>query len=266
VVIDLFMTDTARHADLVLPCTSVLEEEDIIHSSMFSPYVNYSAQAVFPPDGVMSEYDIYRALADRLGLPEYPRDGRRKFLERAIGPLTEAYGVTVEDLEQAPFTLPEHDVPWRDGLFATPSGKIELYSEHALAGGCSPVATYIEAAAGSPDYPLRLITPHRRDAMHSQHFAFIEDIPEAVVRPETLEAFRLTDGKRARVSSERGTLLVKIRCDSGAAANALTIEQGWWHRSGSVNVLTPDRISEMGEQAAYYDCFVHVAPVTEALE
>jgi anaerobic selenocysteine-containing dehydrogenase len=50
VVIDLFMTDTARHADLVLPCTSVLEEEDIIHSSMFSPYVNHSGRAVLPPD------------------------------------------------------------------------------------------------------------------------------------------------------------------------------------------------------------------------
>lgn len=266
VVIDLFMTDTARHADLVLPCTSVLEEEDIIHSSMFSPYVNYSARAVSPPEGVMGEYEIFRALADRMGLPEYPRDGRRKFLEQAIGPLTEAFGVSVEDLKQAPFTLPEHAVPWRDGLFATPSGKIELYSEQALADGCSPVATYIEAAAVNPDYPLRLITPHRRDSMHSQHFAFIDDIPEAVVSPETLQAFHLEDGGCARVSSDRGNLLVRIRSDSGAAADAVTIEQGWWHKSGSVNVLTSDRISEMGEQAAYYDCFVHVAPAAEGLK
>jgi anaerobic selenocysteine-containing dehydrogenase len=157
-------------------------------------------------------------------------------------------------------------VPWRDGLFATPSGKIELYSEQALADGCSPVATYVEAATGNPDYPLRLITPHRRESMHSQHFAFIDDIPEAVVSPETLHALQLTDGGRARVSSDRGTLLVRIRCDSGAAADAVTIEQGWWHKSGSVNVLTSDRISEMGEQAAYYDCFVHVVPAAEGLK
>ena len=266
VVIDLFMTDTARHADLVLPCTSVLEEEDIIHSSMFSPYVNYSGRAVLPPEGVMGEYEIYRALADRMGLLEYPRDGRRKFLEQAIGPLTDAFGVSVEDLRQAPFTLPENAVPWRDRKFATPSGKIELYSEQALADGCSPVATHIEAATGSPDYPLRLITPHRRGAMHSQHFAFIDDIPEAVVSPETLAAYRLTEGARARVSSDRGTLLVKIRCDRGAAADALTIDQGWWHKSGSVNVLTSDRISEMGEQAAYYDCFVNVEATAEGLK
>ena len=260
------MTDTARHADLVLPCTSVLEEDDIIHSSMFSPYVNYSGRAVLPPEGVMGEYEIYRALADRMGLPEYPRDGRRKFLEQAIGPLTEAFGVSVEDLKQAPFALPGHAVPWRDGLFATPSGKIELYSEQALADGCSPVATYIETAAGNPDYPLRLITPHRRGSMHSQHFAFVDDIPEAVVSPKTLQAFHLADGGCARVSSDRGALLVKIRCDSGAAANAVTIDQGWWHKSGSVNVLTSDRVSEMGEQAAYYDCFVHVEPAVGGLK
>ena len=214
----------------------------------------------------MGEYEIFRALADHMGLPEYPRDGRRKFLEQAIGPLTEAFGVSVEDLKQAPFTLPGHAVPWRDGLFATPSGKIELYSEQALADGCSPVATYIEAAAVNPDYPLRLITPHRRDSMHSQHFAFIDDIPEAVVSPETLQTFHLEDGGCARVSSDRGNLLVRIRSDSGAAADAVTIEQGWWHKSGSVNVLTSDRISEMGEQAAYYDCFVHVAPAAVGLK
>jgi anaerobic selenocysteine-containing dehydrogenase len=128
------------------------------------------------------------------------------------------------------------------------------------------VATYIEAATGNPDYPLRLITPHRRESMHSQHFAFIDDIPEAVVSPETLQTFRLTDGERALVSSDRGTLEVRIRCDSGAAAEAVTIEQGWWHKSGSVNVLTSDRTSEMGEQAAYYDCFVTVAPAAEDLK
>jgi anaerobic selenocysteine-containing dehydrogenase len=214
----------------------------------------------------MGEYEIYRALADRMGLPAYPRDGRGKFLARAIAPLTEAFGVNLEDLKQAPFALPQQAVPWQDGKFATPSGKIELYSESALADGCSPVATYIEAASGDSAFPLRLITPHRRGSMHSQHFAFVDDIPEAVVSPETLETFHLADGERARVSSDRGALLVKIRCDSGAAANAVTIDQGWWHKSGSVNVLTSDRISEMGEQAAYYDCFVHVEPAVGGLK
>lgn len=264
VVIDLFMTDTARHADLILPCTSVLEEEDIIYSSMFSPYVNYSGQAVQPPQGVMSEFDMYRELADRMQLPDYPRMGRRKFLEHAIGPLTDAHGVHIDDLKQAPFTLPDSTIAWLEGRFATPSGKIELYSEKALADGCSPLATYVAASAGDAHHSLRLITPHRRGSMHSQHFAFIDGIPLAVVSPEVLKRFRLTDGGHAKVSSRQGSLMVKIRCKDDAAADAVTIDQGWWHKSGSVNVLTSDRISEMGEQAAYYDCFVNVEPISEA--
>jgi hypothetical protein len=70
----------------------------------------------------------------------------------------------------------------------------------------------------------------------------------------------------SRIRGDRGNLLVRIRSDSGAAADAVTIGQGWWHKSGSVNESTSDRISEMGEQAAYYDCFVHVAPAAEGLK
>jgi anaerobic selenocysteine-containing dehydrogenase len=260
VVVDMFMTDTAHHADIVLPCTSVLEEEDIIFSSMFSPYVNYSGQVVLPPEGIMSDYDMYGALAERMGVSDFPRDGRRQFLERAIRPLTSALDVGLADLEQTPFFIPEDSIPWERGQFSTPSGKIELYSEKALIDGHSPMATYIQPVTAIPGYPLRLLTPHRRESMHSQHFAFIEDIPEAVVHPETLKAFNLTNGARAKVWSDKGEIVVMIRSDKGAAAEAVTIEQGWWHKSGSVNRLTSDRISEMGEQAAYYDCFVNIAP------
>jgi anaerobic selenocysteine-containing dehydrogenase len=260
VVVDMFMTDTARHADIVLPCTSVLEEEDIIFSSMFSPYVNYSGQAVSPLGGILSDYDIYVALAERMGVSDFPSDGRRRFLERAIEPLTDAFGVSLSDLEQGPFSIPEDFIPWENGQFSTPSGKIELYSEEALADGHSPIATFIQPKTAHSDYPLRLLTPHRRASMHSQHFAFIDDIPEAVVRPETLRDFNLTEGARANVWSEKGEIIVKIRSDQGAAADAVTIDQGWWHKSGSVNKLISDQISEMGEQAAYYECFVNIAP------
>ncbi|MGI9571504.1 MAG: molybdopterin dinucleotide binding domain-containing protein, partial [Desulfobulbia bacterium] len=148
-----------------------------------------------------------------------------------------------------------------DAKFTTPSGKIELYSEKALADGGNPIAVYVKSTGGNSDYPLRLITPHRRESMHSQHFAFIDEIPEATVTPETLRDFGLEDGGRARVRSIRGSLIVKVRCDDGAAVEAVTIEQGWWHKSGSVNKLTSDHISEMGEQAAYYDCFVNIVPI-----
>jgi len=77
VVIDMFMTDTARHADIVLPCTSILEEEDIIATSMFSPCLNYSRPAVQPPAGIIGEFEFFRRLAKKKwGWPDIPTSTR----------------------------------------------------------------------------------------------------------------------------------------------------------------------------------------------
>ena len=188
----------------------------------------------------MGEYEIFKELSDRMGLREYPQRGRRSFLAETIRPLTEAFGTSLEDLEQAPFFLPESAVPWREGQFATPSGKFELYSEQALSDVYSPVATYTEAGTGNPLYPLRLISPHSRDSMHSQHFAFSNEMPTAMVCPGILKNFGLSDGALTTVSSDRGSLLVRIRCDDRVAADVVIIEQGWWYKSGSVNILRPE--------------------------
>mgnify|MGYP000656356506 CR=1 FL=1 len=116
----------ARAADLVLPCTSILEEEDLVFSSMFSPYLNYARQVVAPPEGLLSEYDLFRHLARRLNLSGYPDIPARHFLENAIRPLTREFGLTIERLQDAPFKLPHADIPWSDGKFATSSGRYKI--------------------------------------------------------------------------------------------------------------------------------------------
>jgi anaerobic selenocysteine-containing dehydrogenase len=260
VVFDMFMTDTAAHADLVLPCTSVLEEEDVVFTSMFSPYINYSRQAVNPPPGVLSEFEVYRRLADAMAVPDFPRMQRRDFLQAAIGPLTEAYGIGLDELEQGPFALPDTGVPWRDGRFETPSGKYELYSERARADGLSALPAYLPPPEADSAYPLRLITPHWRKSMHSQQFAFIATPPVVYANPGTLQRCGLRPDDRVRVCTPQGALRATVNSDDGVADAMVFIHQGWWHRSGAVNVLTNDGLSDMGEQAAYYDCFCRLEP------
>ncbi len=260
IVIDMFMTDTARAADLVLPCTSILEEEDLVFSSMFSPYLNYASQAVPPPEGMLGEYEMFRQLARRLRLSSYPDIPARTFLENAIRPLTREFGVTLDSLQTAPFKLPDEDVPWSDGNFATPSGRYAFYSRNAMADGNPPLPTYIATLAAPPAFPLRLLTPHHAHSLHSQHFAFRYDRPVASIHPDEAEPLKLSSGQAILVISPQGQIQATLVLDPGVAPGILKIDQGWWHQSGSVNQLTNDTLSDMGENAAYFESFCRIEP------
>jgi len=204
VVIDMFMTDTARHADIVLPCTSILEEEDIIVTSMFSPCLNYSHPAVKPPAGVIGEFEVFRRLAKKMELTGYPDIDQVEYLKRAVKPLEKTFGITWETIRNTYVTLPGNRIPWQDGKFLTPSGKYELYSEKALADGHAPMPVLVEPTSPPADYPLRLLTPHARQSMHSQHFAFTDAIPSVHLSPVTASAHGLQVDQRARLSSPAG--------------------------------------------------------------
>ena len=261
VVTDMFMTDTARHADLVLPCTSVLEEEDIICSSMYSPYVNYSARAVEPPAGVMGEYDFFRALTRKMNLNNYPFMPPLDFLKQAVGPLLEACHSDFGSLIKGAIKLPGTDTPWQDNSFSTPSGKYELYSEIALEAGLPPMPNFKAPLKGPPGFDLRLLTPHLKTSLHSQGFAFVDDPPLAHVNPLVLAEKQLTGKADAQVVSPNGRLQVRVKPDAAVSEGIVMIYEGWWHKSGAVNFLTDDVLSDMGEQAAYYDTFCNLEPL-----
>jgi anaerobic selenocysteine-containing dehydrogenase len=260
VVFDMFMTDTAKHADLVIPVTSVLEEEDLFLPSMFSPYINYSEKAVDPPRDMMGEFDFFAALAERMGIDSYPRVSRQEFLMAAVSPLMEQFDISWEQIRNRPVSIPDSQVPWRDAPFATESGRFELFSEAAAGAGHSPLPAYSPPVSAPPGFPLRLFTPHARESMHSQHFAFVTGRPEAHLFPEILAENGLSDGDKAQLVSAHGDLAVTVRPASGVGRNRVMVYQGWWHHSGSVNRLTGDFMSKMGENAAYNETFCRLAP------
>ncbi|WP_432663835.1 molybdopterin-dependent oxidoreductase [Wukongibacter baidiensis] len=255
VVIDMFMTDTAKYADLVLPTTNILEEEDFLYSSMYSPYLNYSNRAVQPLNNIMGEYELFRALAKKMQMDDYPDIEREEFFKRALKPLIETFNVSYEYLKENYFTINDRDIPWKDKKFHTPSGKYELYSETAEKQGMSPIPVHIPSDVKEKNYNLRLITPHFKNSLHSQHYAFEDGIPTAYVNRSTLEENNLESDKLVKIKSKYGELEVMLEASEDIGDGVVMIYEGWWHKSGSVNFLTPDCISDMGEQAAYYECF-----------
>ena len=196
VVVDEFLTDTAREADVVLPAKSMFEQTDVI-GAYWHDYLQLKQKVIEPPGEVKPESEVYRLLAERLGFPpeavarELPGASDAEveaFLEarlRAVDP-----SLTLDRLREGPVRAPGAcDVAFADLRFPTPSGKIELLSEDAVRRwGVDPLPTWkepVEWVRGESRYPLHLLTPNTKNRIHSQ-FGNLPSIraldPEPVVR------------------------------------------------------------------------------------
>jgi len=267
VVFEQFMTDTASMADLVLPAATVFEQEDIFVTSMYSHVLNYSQKAVDPPGTLMPEFEFYLELGRRLGL-EYGFLSSKEYLEQCAAPLmaelrnnTESSVPDFKGLALSYTRMKSHDLAWADYLFETPSGKIEVYSENALADGLSPLPEFTPPLKGGIKFPLRFLTCHTKKSMHSQGFMDKETIPEVNIHPDTASRLELGQGDRVRVKGENGEIIARVIIDKAVYKNTAFMHQGYWHKSGAVNFLTRERVTDMGNQAAYYDNFCSLVPV-----
>ncbi len=260
VVFDHFMTDTARHADIVIPAAFVYEQEDLFVTGMYSPILNHSKKAVDPPQGVIPEFDFYLQLAEKMGIENLGFQNSKEYLEKSAGPLLEKEGGDFASLAEIYPRISGNEIPWSSKVFDTPSGKIELYSEQAQKDGLTPLPSYQETLAASKDFPLRLLTCHANDSIHSQGFAFIDDMPEVYVNQETADSLKLENHSLVVVNGKHADIKATLIVDDAINKNTAFIYQGYWHKSGAVNFLTDSGVSDMGGQAAYYDSFVTITP------
>ena len=156
VVHELFATDTVDYADIVLPATSQLEHVDI-HGSYGHLDVMYNPPAIAPRGECRSNNDVFRALAGRLGFePElFPDDETliREVLDGGPTPRGDHARAAQGRRARSGSNIPETFAPFADGVFPTPSGKCELYSERMKADGFDPLPTYTPPARGPADAP-----------------------------------------------------------------------------------------------------------------
>lgn len=283
VVVEQFLTDTAREADIVLPAKTMFEQSDIINA-YWHPYLQLKQKVLDPPGEVRPESEIYWHLADRLGIST---EARRGLLPEPSDSAVEAYlrrhlegidgGVTLEQLREGPVLAPGHqEIAFSDGVFPTPSGRIELRSEEAAARwGVDAVPSYSESAesvrsngAGAgTSYPLYFMTPNTKNRIHSQ-FNNLESIrafspaPRLHMHPLDAEARGVADGDVVRVRNDRGSLEVPVRLVHGIKPGCVSMTNGWWiSQGGTVNFCSMGRETDMGHGAAFHDNLVQVEPV-----
>jgi anaerobic selenocysteine-containing dehydrogenase len=278
VVHDVFLTDTADYADIVLPATTQLEHVDV-HSSYGHLYVLANNRAIAPLGEAKQNTEVFRLLAAKMGFAEDCfRESDEDIARNAF--MTghkNAAGLDWEKLKTNGWqrlNLPSPFAPFAQGNFPTSSGKCEFYSESLRRQGIDPLPTYIpprESAASNPSlaerFPLAMISPPARHALNSTFanlpvFVEHEKTPWLDIHPEDAAARRIADGDKVRVFNDRGALALTARVSAKARPGVVVALSIWWRKlspdGNNANAVTGQGLTDLGRAATFYDCLVEV--------
>ncbi len=246
VVVDSFFTDTARCADLVLPTTTFLEEDDLL-GAYGHHWLAEMRAVTLPPDGVRSDYQIVQQLAARVGLNELFADDVDAWKDRLLTRVAPR-GVTREALRRGAVRNPLADkIVFAERQFATASGRVNLICELP-----EPLLT-------APDrMTLKLAALSTARAQSSQWRPAEQEGPAtATVHPDAVPEART--GQLARLRSRVGELTVVLQLDPQQRPDVVLMEKGGWlHAGRCANALVPAELTDDGECAVYYDTEVSV--------
>lgn len=281
VVHEQFLTDTTDYADIVLPATTFFEHADL-QKAYGHYYLQTSTQAIPPLGESQSNADVFRALADRMGFTESCfRETTEQMIDTALRtdhPWIK--GITRERLDREKHVRLRFDgedkpfLPFAEGKFPTPSGKAELYSEALKAQGLDPVVSFIPPsesrhAEGAKKYPLEMLARKSDNFLNSTFSNLPSHQPLEngsmgilEITPEDARARAVNDGDRVRVFNGRGSLELVARISDTIRAGTVSARLQWAKLSRdrkNVNVLTSDRLTDLGGGATFYSTLVEVA-------
>jgi anaerobic selenocysteine-containing dehydrogenase len=240
------MTPTAEWADIVLPKTTALEEEEVLFVPS-GPTVTFT-RAVVPPQGeARAEIDIATPLLDRLKARDaltkrlLPWRSQREFNSHLLGDS----GITIEELEAKGWHQVSSAPVSALRPFPTASGKVELYSPLLEELGLDPLPSYVppeREAAPDPTrarYPLVIVTGDREKSYHHSRFRDqpwamkVSPDPRLVMHPKTAKAQGLADGDWVRVelSGVEGHCHLKLKLSDAQPVDVVSTGMGWWRPS-----------------------------------
>jgi biotin/methionine sulfoxide reductase len=272
IVHETWWTATARHADIVLPATAPLERNDIGASSL-DRFMVAMKRAIDPPGEAWSDFEIFGALADRLGVGAVFHEGRsemeflRLMYERA------------RERTRGQAKWPEFDAFWKSGFLEfpiaptphvlfdafrrdpikhrlnTPSGRIEVVSE-AIAGfgyeDCPGHPVWIEPSewlggALAERFPLHLLTTQPATRLHGQmdmgkvsQDSKVSGREPMRIHPTDAARRDIRDGDVVRVFNDRGAILAGAVVDDAVRPGVVQIATGAWY-----DPETPGRIGSL---------------------
>jgi anaerobic selenocysteine-containing dehydrogenase len=270
VVLEQFQTDTADHADILLPVTTFLE-----HSDVYLAYGHYHLQLARPalpsPGETKSNVEIFRLLAERMGFDDAcfsdSDDDMIRTLLDSGHPFLE--GITLERLEQ------EHSVrlniapdgepylPFARGEFGTPSGKCEFGAD-ALHYE-PPVESRLGSRELRSRFPLEFISSKSHESMNSTFgnaSSAQAETSTVFLHSEDAQIRGIENGDRVRVFNQRGSFTLIASVDGVVRPGVVWAPSVRWNKLASdrrgPNALTSDRLTDIGGGPTFYSCLVDV--------
>ncbi|WP_119291512.1 molybdopterin-containing oxidoreductase family protein [Azohydromonas sediminis] len=269
VVLEQFPTDTADHADIVLPATTQLEHLDV-HTSYGHTDVLINEPAIAPLGEAKPNTQIFRELAARMGFTEPCfADDDEALLRQALK------GIDLDALRARGWaSLPLPDAPFADGGFRTPSGKAVVDAPGLGVPDFVPNHECVQTApALAARYPLAMISPPARHFLNSTFvnvasLRAIEGEPLLEIHPDDAAPRGIASGAVVRVFNDRGTHRCRAEVTTRARPGVVVGLGIWWRKLGldgtNVNELTSQRLTDLGRAPTFYDCLVEVAVDTAA--
>jgi anaerobic selenocysteine-containing dehydrogenase len=268
VVLEHFLTDTADHADYVLPATTQLEHLDV-HTSYGHTYALLNRPAVAARGESRPNTQIFRDLALRMGFDEPCfGDSDETLVRQALR------GIDFAALQERGWIkLPLPDAPFAHGGFPTPSGRARAVApglgvpDHVPNHECSESAPELAAR-----YPLAMISPPARHFLNSTFvnvasLRSIEGEPLLEIHPLDAQARGIADGTMVSVFNDRGDYRCRARVSTRARAGVVNGLGIWWRKLGpagtNVNELTHQRLTDLGSAPTFYDCLVEVRALSD---
>lgn len=279
VVHELFQTDTADFADILLPATSQLEHRDV-HRSYGHAYAVANLPAIAPLGECRPNTEVFRLLAARMGftepaLFESDADIAAAAFDRRN---PSALGLAPEQLAArgwARLNLPRPFAPFAQGNFRTPSGKCEFHSSLLERLGLDPLPAWIppaespiSAPALAVRFPLALITPPARNFLNTSfanmpRFLAEEGEPKLEIHPLDAAARGIAGGERLRIHNDRGAFHARAVVSEKIRPGVVCSPSVWWQKlspdGNNANAVTPSVQTDMGGGPTFYDCLVEVS-------
>jgi anaerobic selenocysteine-containing dehydrogenase len=288
VVHDLFMTDTADYADIVLPVTSQLEHVDL-HKAYGQTMLTYNHPAIAPLGQSKSNWEVMTLLARAMDFKEpwlhqSPHEVIHDILNAMAISNPAFRGLTLKRLQSngaMPLNIQE-PIPFADGKFPTRSGKVELFSQTLAERGYDPLpGSFMDPDAMDPDadqegrdpaQALILVSPAAHHFVSSslanqQGLLEGEGPPFVEIHPSDAAAREIANGDEVIVENRRGWFRLRAMVTDAIRPGTLASPKGRWSkRTGgrNINWTTPDTLADMAGQSAFHSNRVWIRPVHSA--